>query len=212
MRASNGRQARQAGGFTLIELMVVLSIIAILAAILFPVFARAREKARQTNCQTNLRQIGLALSLYARDHAGHLPPNQDDLTPLLGYYLPMPEPLSCPSAVVAEEAAPAAARPTVDYFYRPGFCDDDDPNTLIAADSDLGRHNEGANALFADGHVKWSKDPRAAPYPMYPPGQPAQENPLATLMQERGLKPATPPGMPGPGGLPSVGPSGGGGS
>ena len=57
-----------ASGFTLIELLVVIAIIAILAAILFPVFAQAREKARQTACLSNLKQIGLGLNMYVQDN------------------------------------------------------------------------------------------------------------------------------------------------
>lgn len=68
---SSGRPSP--AGFTLIELLVVIAIIAVLASILFPVFAQAREKARQSSCASNLRQIGMAGLMYAQDYDETLP-------------------------------------------------------------------------------------------------------------------------------------------
>lgn len=75
MRTMKSNRARS--GFTLIELLVVIAIIAILAAILFPVFAQAREKARQTACLSNLKQIGLGVQAYLQDNDGTFPQASD---------------------------------------------------------------------------------------------------------------------------------------
>lgn len=76
------KEKKQSRGFTLIELLVVIAIIAILAAILFPVFARARENARRTSCLSNLKQMGLGMMMYVQDY---------DETYPYGYYTPASE-------------------------------------------------------------------------------------------------------------------------
>ena len=88
--------------FTIIELLVVIVIIALLAALIFPVFASAREKARQTVCQSNEKQIGFALLQYVRDYDECFPPRQDETT-LISWrvmvqpYLKNAEIFRCPS-------------------------------------------------------------------------------------------------------------------
>lgn len=73
MKNGTGTELCRNRAFTLIELLVVVAIIAILAAILFPVFARARENARRASCQSNLRQLGLAVQQYVQDYDERLP-------------------------------------------------------------------------------------------------------------------------------------------
>jgi len=70
------RISRSHKGFTLIELLVVIAIIAILAAILFPVFAKAREKARQASCQSNMKQMGIGFVQYVQDYDERFPSTQ----------------------------------------------------------------------------------------------------------------------------------------
>ncbi|NLO06332.1 MAG: prepilin-type N-terminal cleavage/methylation domain-containing protein [candidate division WS1 bacterium] len=91
-------------GFTLIELLVVIAIIAILAAILFPVFARAREKARQSACLSNVKQISLAILMYSQDYDERLPMRYDSSSPRVGLmqatqpYIANQNVHDCPSA------------------------------------------------------------------------------------------------------------------
>jgi prepilin-type N-terminal cleavage/methylation domain-containing protein/prepilin-type processing-associated H-X9-DG protein len=90
------RSAERNNAFTLIELLVVIAIIAILAAILFPVFARARENARRASCQSNLKQIGLATMQYNQDYDERMFSNA--WATLLQPYAKSTQIFSCPSA------------------------------------------------------------------------------------------------------------------
>jgi prepilin-type N-terminal cleavage/methylation domain-containing protein/prepilin-type processing-associated H-X9-DG protein len=113
-------------GFTLIELLVVIAIIAILAAILFPVFAQAREKARQTSCMSNLKQIGTAALAYNQDFdemypmayylspTGATVPNQTQLSwaGLILSYAKSPEIFRCPSEGDVDGITPGTFTPS----------------------------------------------------------------------------------------------------
>ncbi len=80
--------SRREHAFTLIELLVVIAILAILASVLFPVFARAKESAKKTNCLSNMRQIGMAFSLYLNDYDDRMPDRRDLKSALPGGFRP----------------------------------------------------------------------------------------------------------------------------
>lgn len=109
----------QRRGFTLIELLVVIAIIAILASILFPVFARAREKARQSSCSSNVKQIGLAILSYAQDYDEQLPYYALTISGATWYwpmeiypYVKNTQLFTCPSRKAAGQVWPGPGTPT----------------------------------------------------------------------------------------------------
>ena len=171
-------------GFTLIELLVVIAIIAILAAILFPVFAKAREKARQTSCLSNMKQIALAAIQYAQDYDERL---LNYSRSNVGSWREMAEPyvkntqlfmcpdrkslnsyiynyVHCGDALLADIKSPAETVLFVD-----GSINDAAPPALVSYNhvnvpsQDTyqyisrpdPRHNDGCNWSWVDGHVKW---------------------------------------------------------
>lgn len=140
-------------GFTLIELLVVIAIIAILAAILFPVFARARENARRSSCQSNQKNIGLGVLQYLQDYDEMTPPSAavgpnptDGIQP----YIKSAQIFVCPSTTGAANSYSYNGPATTNIAAI-------DPVSLTPMLAEGANHFSRPNVCFWDGHVKWQK-------------------------------------------------------
>jgi prepilin-type N-terminal cleavage/methylation domain-containing protein len=145
--------------FTLVELLVVIGIIAILAAILLSASAQAREKGRRVSCASNLRNIGMALRVYASDQDEQFP--QGDNAAGLGLLIVQNEVKSmkiftCPSTRTSREPTAVLTDQHLDYVYKGGFSQKDcGAETGLAADRvATPNHKKFGNVLLGTGNVE----------------------------------------------------------
>lgn len=195
-------------GFTLVELLIVISIIAILASILFPVFAKSREAARKSSCANNLMQIGQALHMYAQDYGGRFPKKNNWFAPVWPY-AQCQDTFKCPSdpeervwrfnrnvqppAALELYENSSAVRADSSYVYRGGLTNEAPGDTVISGEASVW-HGTAANVLYVGGGVK-SVPARGYKPVVEPPKRPIYSPPYRPTVPP-GAPPGPPPGAP----------------
>ncbi|OGV72932.1 MAG: hypothetical protein A3K19_20910 [Lentisphaerae bacterium RIFOXYB12_FULL_65_16] len=150
---------RKGRGFTLIELIVILAIVTLVALMLLPVPTVDPERVCQINCAGNMKQIGLALRMYATDSTETFPPADNapglNLLARRGYLTAM-EVYLCPSTKAKPGGTEILDNLHLDYIYKGGYSERDcSQATGLACDRILTpNHKDFGNVLFGDGHVK----------------------------------------------------------
>lgn len=141
-------------GFTLVELLIVITIFAITFALLTPFVNRMRERADVIKCSANVRLLSLALHMYAADHDDAFPP---DLGSLYPGYVKEEKVFDCPASKFIGTAARS------DYEYISGLLESSKPAEVIIYDRDGNHNNIGRNVVRANGSVEWVHNAEGKP-------------------------------------------------
>ena len=133
-------------------LLVGIVVVGILAGLMLPALARAREQARRAQCMSNLKQFGLAVNMYAQDYNETFPPDTKVLFD--EGYVTDPSLYRCPSSSVADMPGPGSSS----YTYVSGLRTVDPAGYVIMYEASSNHGGDGMNALYIDGHVQWHAD------------------------------------------------------
>jgi len=153
-------------GFSALELVGVMCVIAFVALAILRWGVGVNARARSVSCNSNLRQIALALAMYADDHGGRLPASSDAVPTIEASYTKNWQLLRCPVDADPVMVHFEDGDFPVSYFIVPGLANDNPPTTVVAGDTEA-RHDSAWNAVCLDGHVRPLPSAELKPYRLF---------------------------------------------